>query len=103
MIVSAWVMQGVNGELGDSLQQRYGSPLSGDSRKELKKIRAELASTPPFSPKEDETSVYDICGEDSQPVETVVHDTPRLGRNDLCWCGSGKKYKKCHLEADSVR
>ena len=19
-----------------------------------------------------------------------------LGRNDLCWCGSGKKYKKCH-------
>jgi len=24
----------------------------------------------------------------------------RLGRNDPCWCGSGKKYKKCHLEAD---
>ncbi len=23
-----------------------------------------------------------------------------LGRNDLCHCGSGKKYKKCHLEAD---
>lgn len=23
-----------------------------------------------------------------------------LGRNDLCWCGSGKKYKKCHLEED---
>ncbi len=23
-----------------------------------------------------------------------------LGRNDLCWCGSGKKYKKCHLEKD---
>lgn len=23
--------------------------------------------------------------------------TPKkLGRNDLCWCGSGKKYKKCH-------
>jgi hypothetical protein len=22
------------------------------------------------------------------------------GRNDPCWCGSGKKYKKCHLEAD---
>ncbi len=20
----------------------------------------------------------------------------KLGRNDLCWCGSGKKYKKCH-------
>ena len=21
---------------------------------------------------------------------------PKLGRNDLCWCGSGLKYKKCH-------
>ena len=24
----------------------------------------------------------------------------RLERNDLCWCGSGKKYKKCHMLAD---
>ncbi|MBM2848605.1 MAG: secA, partial [Anaerolineales bacterium] len=23
-----------------------------------------------------------------------------LGRNDPCWCGSGKKYKDCHWEAD---
>ncbi len=23
-----------------------------------------------------------------------------IGRNDPCRCGSGKKYKKCHLEAD---
>lgn len=23
-----------------------------------------------------------------------------LGRNDECWCGSGKKYKKCHMEFD---
>ncbi|TAG65149.1 MAG: hypothetical protein EAZ24_16940, partial [Burkholderiales bacterium] len=21
---------------------------------------------------------------------------PKLGRNDPCWCGSGKKYKHCH-------
>lgn len=24
----------------------------------------------------------------------------KLGRNDPCWCGSGAKYKKCHLPAD---
>ena len=24
----------------------------------------------------------------------------RPGRNDPCWCGSGKKYKKCHLASD---
>ena len=22
------------------------------------------------------------------------------GRNDVCWCGSGKKYKKCHMDFD---
>ena len=24
----------------------------------------------------------------------------KVGRNDSCWCGSGKKYKKCHLIED---
>jgi hypothetical protein len=24
----------------------------------------------------------------------------RPGRNEPCWCGSGKKYKRCHLDAD---
>jgi yecA family protein len=27
---------------------------------------------------------------------TVVRDTPKIGRNDPCPCGSGRKYKKCH-------
>jgi SEC-C motif-containing protein len=26
-----------------------------------------------------------------------------LGRNDLCWCGSGKKYKRCHLASDEAK
>lgn len=25
----------------------------------------------------------------------------KLGRNDVCWCGSGMKYKKCHYNFDS--
>lgn len=24
----------------------------------------------------------------------------KLGRNDICWCGSGRKYKSCHLNFD---
>ena len=27
----------------------------------------------------------------------------KLGRNDPCWCGSGKKYKRCHLYSDRER
>jgi len=31
-------------------------------------------------------------------VSTTVVKPPeqQVGRNDPCWCGSGKKYKKCH-------
>ena len=25
-----------------------------------------------------------------------VDETEQIGRNDPCWCGSGKKFKKCH-------
>jgi preprotein translocase subunit SecA len=25
-----------------------------------------------------------------------VDETQQIGRNDPCWCGSGKKYKRCH-------
>ncbi|MBX7097334.1 MAG: preprotein translocase subunit SecA [Myxococcaceae bacterium] len=31
-----------------------------------------------------------------QAVKQVVRDAPKVGRNDPCPCGSGKKYKKCH-------
>ena len=31
-------------------------------------------------------------------VETIVRTTPKVGRNNPCPCGSGKKYKKCCLK-----
>jgi preprotein translocase subunit SecA len=35
--------------------------------------------------------------EASEPVQQrVVDEAQQIGRNDPCWCGSGKKYKKCH-------
>jgi preprotein translocase subunit SecA len=33
---------------------------------------------------------------DTQPVQQVVRGQEKVGRNDPCPCGSGKKYKKCH-------
>jgi preprotein translocase subunit SecA len=35
-------------------------------------------------------------GGDDAPIKTVKRDDPKVGRNDPCWCGSGKKFKKCH-------
>ncbi len=31
-----------------------------------------------------------------RPQQRVVSDEQKLGRNDPCWCGSGKKFKRCH-------
>jgi len=35
-------------------------------------------------------------GGDAQSVQQVVRSQEKVGRNDPCPCGSGKKYKKCH-------
>ena len=35
-------------------------------------------------------------GGDDAAVRTVRRDMPKVGRNQPCPCGSGKKYKKCH-------
>jgi hypothetical protein len=49
-------------------------------------------------------------GDDFQPLDpfvppvvtggTIRNEAPRIGRNDPCPCGSGKKYKKCCLRAE---
>ncbi len=36
------------------------------------------------------------AGEEEGKIKTVVRDQPKVGRNEPCPCGSGKKYKKCH-------
>ncbi len=33
---------------------------------------------------------------------TVMRERPKLGRNDPCYCGSGKKYKNCHYREDQA-
>jgi preprotein translocase subunit SecA len=35
------------------------------------------------------------AGEEAGKTRTVTRDHPKVGRNDPCPCGSGKKYKKC--------
>jgi len=34
-----------------------------------------------------------IIGSEPEPI-------PVLGRNEKCWCGSGRKYKACHMATD---
>tara|TARA_R110002096_G_scaffold143328_4_gene299307 strand:+ start:101334 stop:104381 length:3048 start_codon:yes stop_codon:yes gene_type:complete len=43
---------------------------------------------------EDEEQQADAGG--AEAVKQVRRERPKIGRNDPCHCGSGKKYKKCH-------
>jgi preprotein translocase subunit SecA len=39
----------------------------------------------------------ELAGPAMEPVQQRIVDADQqIGRNDPCWCGSGKKYKKCH-------
>ena len=40
------------------------------------------------------------CRIDGTQGKIMYDGDIELGRNDECWCGSGKKYKKCHMEFD---
>ncbi|MFT3880025.1 MAG: SEC-C metal-binding domain-containing protein [Gemmatales bacterium] len=64
----------------------------------------EAASRPLPPPKEgsiraqqDEAIAGSQSGGKAQPVR---NKEPRVGRNDPCPCGSGKKYKQCHMKKD---
>jgi hypothetical protein len=96
--------------------------------REAFKIHAEMDRNESDSSEGSEATVYDLCGplhsdgdgkeeadddfnaaeeeddyedeDDDDFIPEPVRRTVTLGRNDLCWCGSGRKYKKCHLESD---
>ena len=42
----------------------------------------------------------EVLGEevDVALAQSPVRNDQKLGRNELCWCGSGKKFKHCHGE-----
>jgi preprotein translocase subunit SecA len=66
--------------------EQAGSPCSGKARPAC---RCGPGAPPPQQPPA------------AQPA-TVKRDHPKLGRNDPCYCGSGKKYKNCHYRADQA-
>ncbi|MHB0876655.1 MAG: preprotein translocase subunit SecA [Anaerolineae bacterium] len=39
---------------------------------------------------------------DAAPRQPVRSTKAKTGRNDPCWCGSGKKYKHCHMKQDEA-
>jgi hypothetical protein len=100
-------------DLAGSILRRNALLMTRKTREECEELIGIGGAGPfplPPPPERPAWTVYDICSgnaywegnedeEDDAPPAPVrrIH-TP--GRNDPCWCGSGKKYKKCHLDAD---
>jgi preprotein translocase subunit SecA len=67
-----------------AMQMRHGSELEGADEEQGTAARGTPSRRPPApQPK-------------SAAAQTVRRDAPKVGRNDLCPCGSGEKFKKCH-------
>jgi len=61
-------------------------------KKEESLIYKSATATDPFAKSESNQNVET----DLKPTRVQSVNKKKLGRNDPCWCGSGKKYKKCH-------
>jgi preprotein translocase subunit SecA len=69
---------------------------SAEAPSPLAAARARTPQASPFGPGHDGARPPARVGGDDAAVKTVRHDAPKVGRNEPCPCGSGKKYKKCH-------
>ncbi|UER67353.1 preprotein translocase subunit SecA [Borrelia sp. BU AG58] len=69
-----------------TLQMKVDVDSNDYEKKSLKKIRATHKKFSDFVSGE---------GDNSESVQ-IVRRSPKIGRNEPCHCGSGKKYKNCH-------
>ena len=79
--------------------------MPAEIRREVKDTRKQLKDAGAYIAEADAVSIYEICCPAFEAVDEdapYVRPGPKIGRNDPCWCGSGKKYKKCHLAADEA-
>jgi len=80
-----------NGE-GETTTLAYSGGTMDGQPSALQEVAATSAAAP-----SDAADARAGAPGNGEVVETVVkgeHDN--IGRNDPCWCGSGKKFKKCH-------
>jgi preprotein translocase subunit SecA len=74
------------------MYQEFLSAIAGDVVRSV--YHAQIVTRPPLPVHRMRTNRED----GGAPAQSRSPKTP--GRNDPCWCGSGKKYKHCHLRSD---
>jgi preprotein translocase subunit SecA len=77
----------------DEIEQRHRQVLAQELRPEMADLQA--------SHEQQEQAANTPVGQPAKPT-TVRRSQPKVGRNDPCPCGSGKKYKRCCGAATAV-
>jgi hypothetical protein len=91
-----FVAEGINGSI-ETVEKEFRMPLLRNFIRDINsifKIYDDVLIT--WTQEEDE-----IYKEEERPVIQLKPLTKKVGRNDLCPCGSGKKYKNCCLNIKS--
>ncbi|MBD0306496.1 MAG: preprotein translocase subunit SecA, partial [Nitrospiraceae bacterium] len=70
--------------------------IKGDTLDRLFHVQAVREAPPPVAQPAAPSRMVLNRGEEPAAQQTVHRDHDKVGRNDPCPCGSGKKYKKCH-------
>jgi preprotein translocase subunit SecA len=78
---------------GGQVQYSGGGPEQPSA---LGEARAAGGAVPAAAAAPAETQAGNGAADQVNPATVVKTDQEKIGRNDPCWCGSGKKYKKCH-------
>ena len=87
----------VEGENGDAPEQQY-TPSGSSTRVGPRLLLGRLRHAPsparwPRPPARPASEAEPL----PEPVQQRrVAEVEQIGRNDPCWCGSGKKFKRCH-------
>jgi len=97
LVITAMFIDGPRAELVNTVRAKAEPHIDKQSHKDIKTVEQELLKEP-HNPDEEEIDVYTlVCeGFDEEPTGPIVREEPKIGRNDPCPCGSGKKFKKCH-------
>ncbi len=77
--------------LADAIEE-LGGELSDQERDAIERIKARRTL--------DEEVLDKLAFKKAPDDSATVVNERELGRNDPCWCGSGKKYKRCHWVED---
>ncbi len=72
----------------------------GSTWKEAQAVHEEAPSTTEIARQQQQA--IDASEGGNQKIEPIRNRTPKVGRNDPCPCGSGKKYKNCCMKKGSV-